>query len=373
MGEEEAPEPEPEPKTVSEKMNVSAAALAQKRDSLARADSLQLIAEQEAVAADSTTGFLPDFEAMGLPHFLIRGSLSVDKVIYEKNILENISGLFRFSDSLYVIDQFKFITCDGIINSSVMFDARNWAEPKADIKNVIEKLDVNKLLVVNDNFVAYTGDTLITSDNLSGILTSEFHARVFVVGDTFPTSRMRVKGDFMLENGKVYDYPPLVELSESMKAFGGLRELAKMDFNTLKTSLFMLNDKIYIPQTDVVSNALDLSASAMQSMGEDYEYHITLHLSDVLTGKSNKLMEAQAKQNKKDGGTVDRNGINLVSMKVGDEKKNGFDNDKLKEKMRKTITRQNSFLNLLFDPRLVNFSTDLNRVKKEEPAKTENN
>ncbi|PKP10530.1 MAG: hypothetical protein CVU09_06310 [Bacteroidetes bacterium HGW-Bacteroidetes-4] len=373
MGEAEEPEPEPEPKTISGKMNASAAALAQMRDSLATADSLKLLAAQKVEPADSTTGLLPDFQAMGLPHFLIRGSLLVDKVIYEKNILENISGLFRFSDSLYVIDQFKFTTCDGLINTSVMFDARNWAEPKADIKNVINKLDVNKLLVVNDNFVAYTGDTLITSDNLSGILTSEFHARAFVVGDSFPTSRMRVKGDFMLENGKVYDYPPLVELSESMKAFGGLRELAKMDFNTLKTSLFMLNDKIYIPQTNVVSNALDLSASAMQSMGEDYEYHITLHLGDVLTGKSKKLMEEQTKQNKKDGGTVERNGINLVSMKVGDEKKNGFDNDKLKEKMKKTIIRQNSFLNLLFDPRLVNFSTDLNRVKKEVPNTTETN
>ncbi|MGE4287972.1 MAG: AsmA family protein [Salinivirgaceae bacterium] len=373
MGEEAVPEPEPEPKTISGKMNVSAAALAQLRDSLATADSLKLLAAQEVEPADSSTGLIPDFQAMGLPHMLIRGSLSVDKVIYEKNILENISALFRISDSLYVIDQFKFITCGGLINTSVMLDARNWAEPKADIKNVIEKLDVNKLLVVNDNFVAYTGDTLITSDNLSGILTSEFHARAFMVGDTFPTNRIRAKGHFTLENGKVYDYPPLVELSESMKAFGGLRELAQMDFNTLKTSLFMLNDKIYIPQTDVVSNALDLSASAMQSMGEDYEYHITLHLGDVLTGKSKKLMEEQAKQNKKDGGTVERSGINLVSMKVGDEKKNGFDNDKLKEKMKKTITRQNSFLNLLFDPRLVNFSTDLNRVQKEEKTQTGNN
>lgn len=355
MGETEEPEPEPEPKTVSGKMNVSAAALAQMRDSLATADSLKLL------AADSSAGLIPDFQAMGLPRMLIRGSLSVDKVIYEKNILENISAFFRVSDSLYVIDQFKFTTCDGNVNTSLMVDARNWDEPKIDIKNVIEKLDINKLLVVNDNFVAYTGDTLITSDNLSGILTSEFHARAFIVGDTFPTERMRAKGDFKLENGYLYDYKPLVDASVGI---GGLRELDKMDFNTLNSSIFMFKDKIYVPKTDVVSNALDLSAFAMHDLKGDYEYHLILHLGDVLTGKSDKLMEEQAKQNKKDGGTADRNGINLVSLKLGDNQKNGFDNEKLKKAFQNNLNKQQGFLNLVFNPMLVNFSTELDRTAR---------
>jgi hypothetical protein len=373
MGEAEEPEPEPEPKTISGKMNVSAAALAQLRDSLATADSLKLLAAHEVEPADSSTGMIPDFQAMGLPHMLIRGSLSVDKVIYEQNILEDISGLFRVSDSLYVVDQFKFTTCGGIINTSLMLDARNWEVPKVDIKNYIDKLDIRELLIVNDNFVAYTGDTLITSDNLGGILTSEFHARAFMVGDTFPTERIRVKGDFKLENGYLYDYKPLVDASVGI---GGLKELDKMDFNTLSSSIFMFKDKIYIPKTDVISNALDLSAFAMHDMKGDYEYHLILHLGDVLTGKSEKLMEEQAKQNKKDGGTVDRNGINLVSLKLGDTKKNGFDNETLKKAFLNNLNKQQGFLNLLFNPMLVNFSTEMDRTARNrailEKSKNEN-
>jgi hypothetical protein len=240
-----------------------------------------------------------------------------------------------------------------------------------DIKNIINRLDVNQLLIDNDNFVAYTGDTLISHENLNGLLSSELHTRAFYVKGDWPTQRIRAKANFTLENGYLYNYKPLVDASVGI---GGLKELDKMDFNTLKTSLFVLNDKVYIPKTDVVSNALDLTAYAMQGLREDdpdYEYHLVLHLGDVLVGKSNKLMEEQAKQNKKDGGTVERNGLKLVSMKVGEEKKNGFDNDKLREKLDKTIKRQNSFLNLLFDPGLVNFSTNFNRVS-DKKTKTDN-
>jgi len=329
--------------------------LAQNQQEINTTDSLALASTD--TTKSSASDFLPDFKALGLPHFLIRGKCAIHQVNYGKNIIDDISLKFRFTDSLYVIDEFKLKTCGGEVTTSVLFDCRNWDQPKVDMKNIIQHLDLKQLLLVNDNF----GDTTLTSDKVNGILTSELHARAFYVEKDWPTERIRVKGTFMLENGYLYNYQPLVDASIGI---GGLNELDKMDFNTLKTSLFMLNDKIYIPKTDVVSSALDISAFAMQSMGEDYEYHLVLHLSDVLAGKSEKLMEEQAKQNKKDGGVVERSGLKLVSLKNGDKKKNGFDNENLRTKLEKTIQRQNSFLNLLFDPSLVNFSTDLDRMAK---------
>lgn len=320
--------------------------------------------EPQDTTASEPEHILPDFEAMGLPHFLMRGKFSINQVKYEKNIIDDISLLFRFADSLYVIDQFKLKAFGGEVNTSLKFDARNWEQPVIDIKNTVDHLDVKELLMVNDNF----GDTALTYEKVTGILTSELHTRVFVVDGDYPTKRMRAKGHFTLENGSIHDYKPLVELSNGLTGVGGLKELAELDFNTLNTSLFLLNNKVYIPKTDVVSSALDFSAFAMHSLGEDedYEYHLKLHLGDVLTGKSDKLMEAQAKANKKDGDEVERNGINLVSMDVDGKKKNGFDNKSLKEDLEKNIKRQNSFLNLLFNPQLVNFSTALDRTAKKE-------
>jgi hypothetical protein len=300
---------------------------------------------------------LPDFKALGIPHFLMRGKISIKQIKYEKNKLDDISLLFRFADSLYVIDQFKLKTCGGEVKTSIKFDARKWEQPLLDIKNDISKMDLRQLLMDNDNF----GDTVLTYDKVTGTLTSLFHIRAFFIGDSVPTEKIRVKGEFTLENGRIYDYKPLAELSKNI---GGLKELDKLEFNTLNSSIFMFKNKMYIPKTNVVSSAMDISAFAMQSMVDDYEYHLVVHLSDVLAGKSAKLIEEQAKQNKKDGITEERNGLSLVSMQIGADKRNGFDNEKLKKKFENDLNRQQGFLNLLFDPGLVNFSTELDRTAR---------
>lgn len=318
---------------------------------------------EEALKQDDKPKYLlPDLAAMGLPHFLIRGDLAIAYIKYEKNIIDDLSTKFRFADSLYVLDEFKLKTCGGKVNTSVMLDARNWKYPKADIKNYITDLDLQQLLKNNDNF----GDTTLTYDKVSGLLTSEFHGRAFFEGDSLVQELLRAKGNFMLKNGKLYNYPPLVGISQSMKIFGGLDELDKLDFNTLKTSIFLYKNEVYIPKTDVVTSALDFSAFAMQDLSKKgyYEYHLVLHLGDVLMGKSKKLMEEQAKQNKKENDKVERSGLELVAMSLADKKKYGFDNSKLKAKFKNDLNVQHGFLNLLFNPMLVNFSTDLDRTAR---------
>ena len=309
----------------------------------------------------ATKYLLPDLSKFGLPHFLIRGKFAVNQVEYEKNVIDDISLKFRFTDSLYVIDQFKFKTCGGQMNTSVKLDARRWDKPVVDIKTKIDKLDIKELLLVNDNF----GDTSITYEKFSGLLTSELNLRVFYVDGLWPTNKIRSEGHFTLENGRIYGYEPLVELSNN-KLAGGLKELDKLEFNTLNTSFFMYKDKIYIPKTDIVTSSMDLSIFAMHSMQDDYEYHLKIHLGDVLTGKSDKLMKEQAKQNKKDGSTEERNGIKLVSLKLEDEKKNGFDNNKLEKSFKGKLNKQQGWLRLLFNPLLVNFSTDLDRTARNK-------
>ncbi|HRW62591.1 MAG TPA: AsmA-like C-terminal region-containing protein, partial [Bacteroidales bacterium] len=302
---------------------------------------------------------LPDLSKLGIPHFLVRGKLAIKKLEYEKNIVDDFSMKFRFADSLYVVDELTFKTCGGELNTSFMLDARKWEEPKIDVKNYITNLNVKELLMRNDNF----GDTSLTYEKVNGILTSEIHARAFYENGSWPTERVRAEGHFTLEDGHIYGYEPLVELSKN-KIIGGLKELDKLDFNTLKTSIFVFKDKIFIPKTNVVTSSMDMSAFAMHDLKGDYEYHIKIHLGDVLTGKSEKIMKEQAKQNKKDGTPVERNGIKLVSMKKDGNKKNGFDNEKLEKAFLNDLNKRRGFLNLSFRPLLVNFSTDLDRTSK---------
>ncbi|MEA3316754.1 MAG: AsmA-like C-terminal region-containing protein [Bacteroidota bacterium] len=300
---------------------------------------------------------LPDFSELGIPHFLVRGKLAISRIEYEKNIIDDISLNFRFADSLYVLDQLKLKTCGGKMNASAKLDARKWEKPVIDLNANISKLDIKELLKLNDNF----GDTSITYKKFSGILTSELHTRAFYDNGEWPTNKMRVMGHFSVEDGRIYGYEPLVDLSNN-KLIGGLKELDKLDFNTVNSSIFMFKNKVFIPKTDIVTSSMDISAFAIHSLDDDYEYHLQIHLGDVLTGKSKKLIKEQEKQNRKDGITDERKGINLVSIKDGKSKKNGFDNKKLKKQFKNKLNMQQGFLKLLFNPLLVNFSTDFDRT-----------
>lgn len=322
------------------------------------------MSEKKSELEDTTIApLIPDLQEYGIPHFLVRGKLSVDKIEYEKNILDDISLKFRFADSLYVLDEFKLKTCGGEINTSVLLNARGrfWEKPTIDIRNYITGLDVKELLMRNDNF----GDTTLTYEKVNGILTSEMHLRVFYENGDWPTDRMRAEGHFTLEDGYLYDYEPLTKASIGI---GGLKELDNLDFQTLNTSFFLLKDKVYIPKTDVISNALDFSAFAMHGLRDElgYEYHFVVHLGDVIKGKSDKLMEAQAKQAKKEGEIIDRSGLNLVSLKYPDKKRNGWDTKDLKKSFNNKLNIQKGVLRLVFSPMLVNFSTDLDRTKRNQ-------
>lgn len=316
-----------------------------------------LIEYKDTIKRKEPEPLLPNFKELGVPPFLIRGTIAVKKVEYEKNVLENVSAKFRFADSLYVIDQLKFKMCDGDLNTSLLFDARNWERPRVDIKNYTSNFDIKKVLKNNDNFE----DTVLTYEKVNGIYTGELHARLFLIGDSVVMDKTSVIGHFKLEDGHIYDYEPLTEVSINI---GGLKELEKLEFNTLKTDLFMLKGKVYIPKTNVVSSALDMSFFAMYNvLNDDYQAHIELFLKDILMGKSKKLLKQQEELDKKEGGTVYRRGLHLIAMDVDGKDKYGMEgsDSKRKQELKNQLNKQQGMLNLLFNPTLVNYSTARDR------------
>jgi len=117
---------------------------------------------------------------------------------------------------------------------------------------------------------------------------------------------------------------------------------------------------------------MDMTVYGMDSFEDEYEYHLIVYLSDVLLGKSKKLLKRQGLESDVFEG-VDkskRSGLYLVALKRGGESRYGFDNKRLQQSMNTTIRIQERGLNLIFHPRLVNFSTEFDR--KELRRRTEN-
>ena len=301
-----------------------------------------------------------------IPPFIVNGTVGVKSVKYGDIILTDLHTKFRVDDSLYVLDQFKFNGFGGSMISSVVYDTRQDSIVTVMFKNEINKLDIHKMLVDAKDF----DQTEFTHENISGILTSNLEGRVVLQGDSIIYDKIMVMGSFKLENGGIYNYKPITDIGK----FTNLRELENIVFKTMESGIFIYNNNIFFPKTDIVSSAIDMSAFGMASFGSDYEYHIKVHLGDVLLGKSDKLLKQQGKESDlfDETDTKERRGLNLLSMNRKGNSSNGFDNQRAQKVMTAEIKVQNRGLSLLFHPKLVNYSTELDRreikKKKEEES-----
>ncbi|HPF92530.1 MAG TPA: hypothetical protein PLV65_01240, partial [Tenuifilaceae bacterium] len=87
-----------------------------------------------------------------------------------------------------------------------------------------------------------------------------------------------------------------------------------------------------------------------------------------LLGKSDKLLKKQGMETDIFEGddTADRKGLYLVSYDKDGETKNSFDTKRL-QRMMKTVIRVNERgLNLMFNPLLQNFRTDIDRKERKK-------
>ncbi len=297
-------------------------------------------------------------ESTFIPHFIANGTVKVKSVKYNDILLNNLSTKFRVDDSLYIADNFRFEAFGGSMVTSVLFDTRYSDRAKVEFDNKINGMDIRQLLIDAAEFIP----DVITYENVEGKLTSAINGRLFITGDSIHYDKIALLGKFKLEDGGIYNFEPAMELAK----FTQLRELDRIVFRTLESSIFVYNNKIFLPKTDIVSSAIDISAYGMESFGTDYEYHLNVHLSDVLIGKNKKLLKKQGMESDmfKGDDKADRNGLFLVSYKKEGKSKHGFDTKQLQKMMLTTIKVHERGLNLIFHPQLLNFNTDIERKER---------
>lgn len=271
----------------------------------------------------------------------------------EQVFVEDISTKYRIEDSLAIIDRFKFKAFGGSSENSMSYKQNQDGSQIISMKNVVDRMDLRQLLADFNNFGQ---DTLITYENIKGLFSTTMNSRFVLKADTLVSEDMRIMGNYKMENGGIYNFQPAMAMSK----FTGIKELDSIDFKTLDSKIFIFKNKIFMPETHIVSTAMDITAFGMESMGDDFEYHIQMHLGDVMSGKSKKVLERQAKTgddvNKDD---VDRNAVKLIYAEIDGKKKTGFDTKKAQTKMKVKIKTQLTILNLNFHPILVSFDTGI--------------
>ncbi|MCT4644655.1 MAG: AsmA family protein, partial [Carboxylicivirga sp.] len=293
--------------------------------------------------------------------FQAKGQLKVNRFKYGKALIENMSALYKVCDTLYLIEELKLHAFKGEMNSSLRFEAYNEDEMRMFFKNKTNKMDIYQILTEFDDFKEY-GNTFIDHEQLTGLLSTDLLGEV-VIRDSVITDEIRVQGGMLLEDGRLQNYDIAVEMGQEY----GIDGMEDIVFKTIDTKLFVFDNSIYAPQTDIKTNKFNVTLFGMQNFNLDCEYHLRFYLKEILRKGQTKRLEK--KQTKNEGNTKDGGGVKgLTSMFAyyiinNGITKSGLESEKSDERraMKRKLRVKQSQVDLIFDQGLVEYETGVNR------------
>ncbi|TLX76126.1 hypothetical protein E9993_07905 [Labilibacter sediminis] len=285
--------------------------------------------------------------------YKFQGKVSIDKFKYGKALFENISTKAMAIPDYYVVDYFNVDAFGGDLNLS----AKHMVHPDDGrsvtwMKTKINKMNIHQLMKDFDDFEEYY-DPMIRSEQVYGVFSTEMDIRVVLNSEYEPyMDSLMLAGDLALEEGALKNVEAIMAISE-IKGHG-LKDLDNMRFKTLKSSLFLYKNYIWIPKTDILSSSFDATFLGMHSFEEEYSYHIRVMLRQILSGN---VKDKFRKQNSEGGFSAEDKGRYYVSSYIDGKPKAWFDNKRDRRLMSTKIRLNNNAFLTLFNPSITKYNT----------------
>ncbi len=236
-------------------------------------------------------------------------SYSIDSLSYDSFSSSKMTGSLNYKPGLLTFNTINMKSLEGTISGNG-FIVQNRNKSLIGRGNfIVTGIDVNKTFMAFHNF----GQDFLKAENLNGTLSGSFSLLLPMDSLANPQIRaLTAEGKYVLTNGALINFDPVKELSEFIE----LSELENISFEKLENDFFIKNNFLYIPQMDVKSSAVDLSVNGRHSFDNDYEYHVKMLLSEILSKKRKKTRSSIT-----EFGAVQDDGLGRTSLLLKVENK----------------------------------------------------
>jgi hypothetical protein len=208
----------------------------------------------------------------------------IDDLTFRKFEATDMRGILKMKDKHLYADPLGFRTMDGIITLSGDVDGTRSDSLRVSVDADLNSINVTKLFADMENF----GQSTMTDKNLKGSITAKAKMGVPCSADlNMNSAKLLVDCDVTVINGELIKLASL----KAMSKFISVNDLEDVKFATLKTNVSIHNSTIYLAETQVNSNALDIEVSGNQDFNENVDYVFALYLSELLATKAKKRTE----------------------------------------------------------------------------------
>lgn len=259
----------------------------------------------EAFFSDATASEKsgPSQKAARLPDDIFLDiNFRIDSLSYKTFSSSKIAGTLNYKPKILTFKSLKMYSLNGIISGTCFLNQNNNKALMAKGNFIVTNIDVNKAFTTFHNF----GQNFLKAENIKGTLSGSL-SLLFPLDSLlkFHINTLTAEGNYHLANGALINFDPVKQLS----TFIELSELENISFEQLDNDFFIRNNNLYIPQMEVKSSAADLSVNGKHSFDNDYEYHVKILLSQILSRK-----RAKNKSNITEFGVVEDDGLGRTSL-----------------------------------------------------------
>ena len=208
-------------------------------------------------------------------------NLSIDTLIYKTFNARNITGALSLKPKILNFRAINLNSQEGNIsgNGLVVQNADKSFIGRGSF--TVTGVDVNEAFTTFHNF----GQGFLIAENIAGSLSGNISLVLPVDSLMNPVMKsIAAEGKYIITDGALINFDPVRALSKFIE----LSELENIKFDKLENDFFIKDNVFYLPQMDIKSSAANLSVNGKHSFDNDYQYHVKMLLSEILSNKARK-------------------------------------------------------------------------------------
>ncbi|KAA0990425.1 AsmA family protein [Dyadobacter aurulentus] len=258
----------------------------------------------------------------------VTAKLDAKELQYRQFTARDVKGEFTIKDNAVAIEYFIMKAFGkGNFRVSGVMENSGKGQPRVAVTGKVSNADVHSVFRSFDNF----GQKTITSDNLKGILNTDFKFEANLNNNVrLMPATMKGELNFDLTRGYIINFEPFMKIK---KLIFKKRNFEEVRFAPIRNNIRLRGQEIEIAPMEIESNVLTLYLDGVYSFGNKTDINIQIPLSNLKKRDSTYVLDPNNEEKK--GGSkiflraIDENGE--VNIKLAFRRKREKNKEKNEE------------------------------------------